>query len=98
MNRSCCAFDVNTTRELIQGVASSFERRRLQEAISGYFSCVLYFGRVSTMTAKQPFRDGKFGDRKSVTAGPISIPSVIQLTRRISGSPYRDSVGPDAPE
>ena len=49
------------------------------------------------MTAKQNFRDGKFGDKKSVTAGSKSLPPVTQLTRKISASPYRDIAGLDAP-
>jgi hypothetical protein len=50
------------------------------------------------MTAKQNFRDGKFGDKKSVTAGSKSISPVTQLTRKVPASPYRDTVGSDAPQ
>jgi hypothetical protein len=53
---------------------------------------------MPAMTAKQNFRDGKFGDEKSVTAGSKSIAAVIQLARKIPTSPYRGTVGPDAPQ
>jgi hypothetical protein len=50
------------------------------------------------MTAKQNFRDGKFGDKKSVAAGSKNVPPVTQLTRKNSAAPYRDIAGADAPQ
>jgi hypothetical protein len=53
---------------------------------------------MPAMTAKQNFRDGKFGNKKSDTAGSKTIPSVIQLTRKVSAAPSRGTIAPDAPQ
>jgi hypothetical protein len=45
-------------------------------------------GGMPTMTAKQPFRDRKLDDKKSIAAESNSRSPVIQLTRKFSATPY----------
>ena len=40
------------------------------------------------MTARQPFRDRKLDDKRSIIAESKSRPLVIQLTRKFSVMPY----------
>jgi hypothetical protein len=50
---------------------------------------------MPTMTAKQPFRDGKIDNKRSVIAGSKSTPRVIQLTRKHSAIPLFNAAAPD---
>jgi len=47
---------------------------------------------MPAMTARQPFRDRKSDDKKSIVAESISMSPVIQLTRKLSVVP---SFSPD---
>jgi hypothetical protein len=53
---------------------------------------------MPTMTAKQPFRDRKSNDEKTIAAESKSTPLVIQLTRKFSAIPYFDAADPERSE
>ena len=50
------------------------------------------------MTARQPFRDRKSDDEKSIVAESGSKPPVIRLTRKLSVVPCFDPGNPGASE
>jgi hypothetical protein len=102
MNQSSRAFDVEQDNNFILRHCRFLRRHLIRRSLFplNRFDDVLCFGRMPTMTARQPFRDRKLDDKKSIVAGSRSLSPVIQLTRKLPMVPFfcPDSPGASEPK